>query len=74
MPQRVNIRDKEPKELELLAGDHTFLAKTKWLGNADFTFANLIIPLILCSFITVVVCVFYLRTLGTNERMKVKEG
>jgi hypothetical protein len=102
--------DKEPKEFEVAAGEHTLLAKTKWQGSADFTFiakeesAKLLtisdkqipsdIPLIfimlsaiglcgakfsilslfLCVLITVAVCVFYLRTLGTNEQMEVKES
>jgi hypothetical protein len=110
------ISDKEPKEFEIAAGKHTFLAKTKWFGSADFTFVahegtatrltisdkqnsadilvlfavlaifgvigangqqlklvNLIVSLVICILVTVAVCVFYLRTLGTNERMEVKE-
>jgi hypothetical protein len=110
------VSDKVPKEYEIAAGEHVFLAKTKWLGSADFTFissedaptrltisnkqnsedmllilivlsifgvigvhgqikvVNLIVSLVLFILITVAVCVFYLRTLGPNERMEVKEG
>ena len=111
------LMDKDPKEFEIAAGKHTFLAKTKWLGSAYFTFVaneasptrltildkqnsadmlmifivlsifgvigvnghqlkvvNLVVSLVICILVTVAVCVFYLRTLGTNERMEVKES
>jgi uncharacterized membrane protein len=111
------ISDKQPHEFDIETGEHVFLAKTKWLGSADFTFVaseesatrltildkqsseevfwlfivffsvfgvvgikgpkkalDLIIFLVICVSITVLVCVFYLLTLGPNERMEVKEG
>ena len=41
--------------------------------NGQLKVVNLIVSLVICLLITVAVCAFYFLTLGTNERMVVKE-